>query len=201
MPLVGRLGKSKKSKDGGCGTYYSGALYALKGGNTTEFWKYTIATRAWAELDTMPAFGSTGKKKRVKAGADIVAQGTGVFYALKGNKTNEMWRYLEGAVTLTPAPERSGAEGTGRVADGGWQVAIAPNPARAGRAVLRYSLPRAGAATLRLYDVTGRPVLAQGLTAGRTGTTGLDLSRLSAGVYLVKFASPGYESVQKLVIQ
>ncbi|MBM3315720.1 T9SS type A sorting domain-containing protein, partial [candidate division WOR-3 bacterium] len=161
---------------------------------------YTIATNAWAELDTMPSVGTTGKKKRVKAGGDIVSWGSGVFYALKGNKTLELWRYVEGTAVQEPRPERSGVAGEPAVL-AGHGVAIVPNPAGAGAAALRYSLPQAGSATLRLYDVTGRTVLEQGLTAGRAGTVGLDLSRLSAGVYLAKFASPGYNSVQKLVIE
>jgi hypothetical protein len=200
MPLVGSMGKSKKSKDGGCGTYYDGALYALKGGNTQEAWRYTIATNAWTELETIPAFGSTAKKKRVKAGGDIVSWGSGAFFALKGNKTLEFWRYVLAPAQAEPRPERSGVAGAPAPLRGPL-VAIVPNPAEAGQATLRYSLPQAGAATLRLYDVTGRTVLERSLTAGRTGTTGLDLSRLSAGVYLVKFASPGYQSVQKLIIQ
>ena len=38
--------------------------------------------------------GSTGRKKRVKYGADLVHWGYGAFFALKGNKTNEFWRYV-----------------------------------------------------------------------------------------------------------
>ncbi|MBM3315343.1 T9SS type A sorting domain-containing protein, partial [candidate division WOR-3 bacterium] len=200
MPLVGMMGKSKKSKDGGCAAFFAGSLYALKGGNTQEFWRFDLAHNDWSEKDTMPSVGSTAKKKRVKAGGDIVHWGDGVFYALKGNKTNELWRYVEGVAAQTPRPERAGVAGRPTVL-AGHGVAVVPNPAGAGVAALRYSLPLAGPARLRLFDVTGRTVLEQGLTAGRTGTVGLDLSGLSAGVYLVKFASPGYESVQKLVIR
>jgi len=64
MPFIGMLGKKKKSKDGGSAAFMDGALYALKGGNTQEFWKYTTTDSAgWTELDTMPQLGTTGKKK------------------------------------------------------------------------------------------------------------------------------------------
>lgn len=90
-----KTGKNKKSKDGGCAAYYNGAIYAFKGGNTCEFWKYDIATNIWTELDTISSVGSTGMRKRVKAGGDITCA-NGVFYALKGGKTQEFWRYVPG---------------------------------------------------------------------------------------------------------
>jgi hypothetical protein len=89
MPVSGSAG-SKKSKDGGCGAYADGAVCALKGGNTQEFWQYNIATNSWLELDTIPK-GLAGKK--VRNGADIAAAtGFGLF-ALKGNKCNQFWFY------------------------------------------------------------------------------------------------------------
>ncbi len=98
MPLYGlhsgRIRK-KKAKDGGAGAMYGNEIWALKGGNTQQFWMYNIVADTWTEQDTVPTNGSTGdRKKRVKYGADLVHWGGGVFFALKGNKTVEMWRYL-----------------------------------------------------------------------------------------------------------
>ncbi|MFO7650105.1 MAG: T9SS type A sorting domain-containing protein, partial [bacterium] len=62
-------------------------------------------------------------------------------------------------------------------------------------------LPKAGPATLRVFDVTGRAVVSQSLVAGRSGTASLDLRSLSAGIYLVKLESEGYSSTHKLVVQ
>ncbi|MBM3314504.1 hypothetical protein FJY71_01495, partial [candidate division WOR-3 bacterium] len=60
MPLVGMMGRSKKSKDGGSAAVDSApdgtGIYALKGGNTQEFWQYSCLANAWTELDTMPCF-------------------------------------------------------------------------------------------------------------------------------------------------
>jgi len=67
--------------------------------------------------------------------------------------------------------------------------------------VLRYGLPKAGAAEVSIYNVAGQTVMAQTLTAGRSGSVNLDLRHLSNGVYLVKFASEGFTNSQKLVVQ
>jgi hypothetical protein len=79
--------------------------------------------------------------------------------------------------------------------------AIVPNPLSGGLATLRYSLPKAGLATLNVFDVTGRTVLTQTLAAGRTGTAGLDLRKLEAGVYLAKVTAEGFSATQKLVVE
>jgi hypothetical protein len=194
MPIAGSAG-SRKAKDGSCGTYINGTIYALKGANTREFWKYTLATNAWAEKETIP----TGLlKKKVKSGADIVTAGLSL-YATKGNKSNELWLYAPGAFVFE-APRQDGVL-AGRLAIDDCRLAIAPNPLATGFAVLRYGLPKAGAAELSVYNVTGQRVVARTLAAGRSGIVNLDLSHLGNGVYLVKLASEGYVNSQKLVVQ
>jgi Secretion system C-terminal sorting domain len=84
---------------------------------------------------------------------------------------------------------------------GGWQLALSPNPMSSGFARLHYSLPRAGMATLNLFDVAGRTVLSRTLTLGRSGTANLDLRRLKAGVYVVKVTTEGFSTTQKLVAE
>jgi hypothetical protein len=199
MPIAGSAG-SKKAKDGSCAarghTVGEGeVIWGLKGGNTREFWKYTIATNAWAEKETIP----TGTmKKKVKAGADIVAVGD-VLYATKGNKSNEFWMYTPSTFVFE-APRHDGVV-AGRMASGEWRMAIAPNPLTSGFAVLRYGLPKAGAAELSIYSVTGQKVMTQTLAAGRSGIVNLDLRHLSNGVYLVKLSSEGFAGSQKFVVQ
>ncbi len=201
MPLLSRSGQSKRSKDGGCGSWYQNGIYALKGGNTQEFWYWSAPDNRWSELDTIPAFGNTGRKKRIKAGADIAAVGSGLFYALKGNKTAELWRYLLPlAPDLLPPVTPTTAVSTAGVARPAL-VTITPNPLAGGTAVLRWTLPRPGPATIKVFDITGRTVLVRSLSAGRSGATGLDLRRLSAGVYLVQFTAGSCTSTHKLVIE
>lgn len=81
-------------------------------------------------------------------------------------------------------------------------LAVVPNPTSSGAATLRYSLPEAGPATVRVFDITGRSVLTQALSTGR-GASGvsLDLRGLSAGVYLLTFEAGGWRQSRKLVVE
>jgi hypothetical protein len=120
--------------------------------------------------------------------------------------------YIVTSITLLPYDARPANDTLARplsvglgIADmnvepGRASVSIAPNPL--GKyATVRYSLPKAGLATLNLFDVTGRTVLSQTLAAGRTGTASLDLRKLEAGVYLVKVTTEGFSTTQKLVVE
>jgi hypothetical protein len=77
---------------------------------------------------------------------------------------------------------------------------ITPNP-MARTATVRYSLPKGGLVTLDVYDATGRGVLSQTITAGRTGTASFDLRELQAGVYVVRVKGDAFSTTQKLVVQ
>jgi hypothetical protein len=198
MPFVGRTGRSKKSKDGGSGTWVNGYIYALKGGNTTEFWRYDATAKGWLELDTMPSRGSSGRLRRVNAGG-CIGSAAGTLFALKGNKIREFWRYAPG-FAVAPQPVREGVM-AGRTANGDRRLAISPNPLATGfvrLAVGRTSLSRL--ATVRLYDAAGRcvgvwkPLL-------RKGAADLDMRHLAAGVYLVKVEADGFTATRKLVVQ
>jgi hypothetical protein len=120
--------------------------------------------------------------------------------------------YTMTGITLLPYDGRRGNDTLARplsvglgVADvnmgpGRSSVSIAPNPIRK-HATVRYSLPGVGPATLDLFDVTGRTVLSQALAARRTGTAGLDLRHLRAGVYVVRVQSAGFGATRKLIVE
>ena len=198
MPIPGSAG-NKKAKDGSTAAWYSGKLYAFKGGNTSEFWRYFPLGDSWKKQDDIPLAGMTGARKKVKAGAALAGYpGTGL-YAFKGNKSLEFWRFTPYDV-VGAQPSRDGVT-AGSTEIGSVSFAIAPNPLSGGFATVRYSLPKAGLATLNVFDVTGRTVLNQTIAAGRTGTASLDLRKLEAGVYLVKVATEGFSTTQKLVVE
>jgi hypothetical protein len=126
-------GKNKKSGEGSGAAWSDGAIYTTKGGNTCEFWMFDPQSVVWIELDTIPQIGSTGRKKRVKYGGDLVSTGDSVFYALKGKKTREFYKY-------TPPPEFRAARGSGITAAG----------------TLRLNLR--GASRISVFDANGRLV-------------------------------------------
>ncbi|MBM3313309.1 T9SS type A sorting domain-containing protein, partial [candidate division WOR-3 bacterium] len=197
MPIQGS-GGGKKSKDGGCGTFALGSVYALKGGGTQEFWKcaFSLDGPSWTEKETLP---QGALKKKVKAGAGIVAAGSTIF-ATKGNKSDELWAH---GATLAdgsePTVAQAGVMGQ-PVSRGAEALRVVPNPLAAGFATLHYALPGAGPATVRVCDVTGRVVLS-GKVAGQRGATTLDLRQLQPGVYLLKLTAADYAAVSKLVVE
>jgi len=194
MPITGSTG-NKKAKAGSSGAFFNGSIYALKGGNTQQFFKYTIATNSWTEIDTFPR-GT--EKKKANAGSDIATAGMSL-YALKGNKCQQFWQYVPSGAYLFEPPRRDGVLASQtEIVEG---VSISPNPLASGFAVLRYGLPKAGAANLIVYNVAGQVVMTRTLAAGRSGSVSLDLRHLSNGVYLAKFSSEGFSSSQKLVVQ
>jgi photosystem II stability/assembly factor-like uncharacterized protein len=84
---------------------------------------------------------------------------------------------------------------------------VAPNPAPGGRAAIRFSLPRAAEASVRIYDVTGRLVrrlVDEPLAAGERTLQwdGRDDSgRLVAdGVYLVRLVADGVSRTRKVTV-
>ncbi len=196
MPFVGRAGRSRKSKHGGAGAWFEGSIYALKGGNTTEFWRYDAATDAWTEGDSLPRLAGSGKKRKVYAGGSIVSV-DGTLYALKGNRTSEFWRYAL-ASTDAPQPAHEGVMAAETKLSGG-QLAISPNPLASGFAVLRYSLPKGGSAAVEVFNASGR--LVHSSFGIRNSSFRLDLRSMPAGVYLVRVETDGYSATQKLVIE
>jgi N-acetylneuraminic acid mutarotase len=121
--------KSKKVKDGGClayssdSSYSSNSIYAFKGNNRCEFYKYNTQSNVWAAKESIPAVGATGKKKAVKKGGSLAqCVVSHKLYATKGNNTTEFWEYdpgLDAYPWTEKAPVPTGSknvkEGTGAV--------------------------------------------------------------------------------------
>ena len=84
---------------------------------------------------------------------------------------------------------------------------VAPNPVRGGRTTVRFTLPRPADASLRVYDVAGRPVrtLAEGSHPGGERTLTWDGRddegrTVTGGVYLVRLETDGVARIRKLTV-
>jgi hypothetical protein len=193
MPYMGSSLRSKKMRDGGCAAWLDGAIYAMKGGKTQEFWRFAPGTGQWVELETIPQFGTSLRSVRMGQGGDFCAYPYGgALYALKGNKSLEFWRY-------TLPPEGEGDGGTcGLAGAEQFVVSVSPRIAR-GSALVRVNGPRPGvAAGVALYDPAGRRV--RSATVNQQSEVRLDLSGLAAGAYLVRVEAAGTGLTEKLVI-
>lgn len=90
LPFIHPLtNKKKKVKDGSALVYFLNKIYAVKGGNTCEFWKYDPDNSSWSPLELVPK-GMSGKA--VGSGAGLATFANKI-YLLKGNNTLEIWRY------------------------------------------------------------------------------------------------------------
>jgi hypothetical protein len=87
----------KPVKDGGslCWGRFSAdntCLFAFKGNNTNEFYRYRPSTDSWQALESIPY--AAEKRKRVKKGSALSFDRFDTLtFALKGNNTLEFWRY------------------------------------------------------------------------------------------------------------
>jgi len=204
VPFVGTSGRSTKCKVGSCGVFYDSYIYALKGGNTGEFWRYDTASRKWAEMETLPKFGSAGKRKGVKGGGDMVVADS-AFYVLKGNKTREFWKYTPGD-SWSQSDGRQSATASSAFGARQASLTVAPNPVISGYATLSFT-PRggnsaAGPLQVDIRNAAGQVVVSRTLGTGREASSvTLDLRRLSAGVYLVNVTGDGLRATQKLIVQ
>ena len=158
-------------------------FYALKGGKGGEFWFYDPSRDTWVE-PAVDSFPTPPKGRLPYNGADL-CYGAGKIYALRGNKTNEFWRYNAnfplGYDTIQNGTQAQESP-LPRL-----QLSAAPNPF-AGRTRLEYSLPAGGRVRLELYDAAGRlvrVVLNGRQESGRHAAT-FDSGGLAAGVYLLR---------------
>jgi hypothetical protein len=194
--MTGSGGRKKKAKDGAGIAWLPGRVYALKGGNTYEFFSYRTDSGIWRVEPDIP----TGGGKRVKGGGALAAC-AGRIYAFKGNNTREFYLFNPGE-DLLGGFQSAGLERPGH--DRGVQLAVQPNPIR-GNALVRFSLGSTGSVRLRLFDVQGRE--SRTLVSGPfgTGTWSLPIEpgrlALSGGVYVLRLETEQGVETRKVVVR
>jgi len=181
--------KNRKMKKGAGAAYDTlfDKLYVTKGGKLSEFWCFDPARDTWVETDdTVP------KAPGIPApyAGSCLEYGNGKVYFLRGNKSLEFWRF-NANLPLAPgglfSVQTAGLAPTARFVP---EVTVWPNPFSE-RALVRYTLPRAAAVRLELFDATGRCVrqlLSGNQPAGEYRVSFAD-ERLANGVYLLRLAA------------
>lgn len=200
MPFIGFEGKSRKSKDGGCATREARSILAFKGG-CNEFWEYNLDRGAWRQSETIPVLGSTGRKRKIKAGASLAAHNdTNAVYemvfAMIGGKTRELWYFeIDQLGDMTDGPAASPiARGTRS------GFLLKHDPVSSRLLCIDYRLDRPGRLTITVMDIAGRVLLTRETNAARDGSFCLDLRSIGPGAYLARMDAPGFTSTKKFVI-
>jgi hypothetical protein len=199
LPMTGSSGKKKKVKDGAGLAFLNSTVYCLKGGGTREFWTYQADSDKWTQLEDMPSGGG----KPVKGGGALTAADDKLF-AFKGNNTLEFYSYRPAVAygsQLAANRQKNAQSGS---ASSGPQFALSVAPSLFSQATtIRYSLPSAGNASLKLYDITGQLIttLASGYHNAGTSSLRLSPSSLSSGIYVLKLTTDGSTTTAKLIVE
>ncbi len=189
MPMPFDLGgHRRKVKDGGALCYAGGdTIYAFKGGNTWQFYRYDITQDTWIEDEPI---GLGPSLKRVKRGGSLAWCPTQRrVYAFKGNRTFEFWYFVPTPSWVPagtpPRPTRSGVAAAPPVDFKG--LRIVPTMVRDGWTHVELSLARPSRLDLLVTDVAGRVVHHQtGVPVDRgRHRLRVNLTALPRGVYLM----------------
>lgn|GEM_PF-1214425 len=199
LPRVAPPGsKKKKVKDGAGIACHDDHVYALKGGNTYEFWKYSRPDARWYNAEDILA-GPTLKRVR-GGGALVYAPCKDNLYALKGNNTWEFYMYW-----LTDSVMADGHARPGTAAGPALTVSrlfeVFPNPVT-DRAVVRFSLAEPARTSVKLYDIAGNLVrtISAGILPAGLHTVTVSREDLAAGIYLVRWECGTQVTSAKLII-
>jgi hypothetical protein len=124
----------------------------------------------------------------------VTARSNGDVYVVwKDGRNGQIWGRL-----YTPGSGGGQAQPTALSQSG---IELFPNPAKAGRVTVRYSLPSAEPVRVTLLDVSGRAVRTQEIPAtDRSGSFSIDVSGLNAGVYVARLVARDLSVSKSLVV-
>lgn len=184
--------KKKKIKEGGALEYYNGIIYAVKGGNTKEFWCYIPEHDSWAYINEVGDGTTYPPVKGIKCGRSLTASDNGI-YCLIGNKTNEFWFYgssgTEAELKSSKPTIMAGAIPTSE-----FNLTIKPNPSF-GKIRITYESPIRTTASLIIYNILGKIVYSENSDDGS-----FTIEHLPAGIYFTNFNAGSYNQSKKLVV-
>lgn len=197
---LNRDGRRKKPKGGASLVYHNNNIYMLKGGNTSEFWQYSIASDSWflpvnSFLWYIP-LGPTGKKK-VRDGGDMI-KFSDYFWALKGNNTLEFYRHILPFPIIDVIPRLSDKNvRSNRIETSVFNLTIAPNPAKS---VIHFRCP-VTVKEIKIFDISGKLIkeIASVLPCNnRVEDVRISLKGINPGIYFLRL---GKETKKFLIVR
>jgi hypothetical protein len=196
LPFYNRNGKKKKVKDGAA-LCYDGVdlIYAFKGGNTREFWSYSISQDTWIQNADIPA---GPRNRKVKSGGALTfAQGR--VYGLKGNNTREFWKYSPGPTA--PSKNEVGKLTLLSISKQSFDtpLTVFPNPSQ-GLLQVYYSPANIDNACLKIFDVSGTLRRRLNVTS-KNGTIDLPATNLASGVYFLRLETEKLSLTRKFILK
>jgi hypothetical protein len=203
MPFFGFAGQKRAKEGAALVADGSGLIYAFKGNNSQEFWVYHINGDWWEQIDPIP-IGPNYRK--VKQGGSLTYCPTdGKIYALKGNRTRELWTYDPNALFI------ASSEMGNRTTSGTMEIEtrpldlidfkVTPNPSK-GNFALQYNVTKISPITVKLYNILGERIYIQTKTlANKSGVISIDTEKLGTGIYFMRIEFNGLEYGEKVLIQ
>jgi hypothetical protein len=196
LPLASRSGTEIRAYKGASLAFAQGAIYALKGAGTSEFWRYNPVTDSWQQLDDIPV-GSFGISE---GGAMAYCPGDSALYVLQGGRTLSFYRYdLSGLYYPAAASARVPSPGTRQANP------IVPNTPRLSRdlATISYTTMASCRVNLSLYDVAGklrRRTPQMEVSAGKHEAS-VSTQGLPRGIYIMRLVAGTSISTAKVVLE
>lgn len=203
LPIFGFSGQKRAKHGAALAADGSGLIYAFKGNNTQEFWVYHTDSDWWEQLDPIPLGPEYRKVKQ--GGALTFAPSNGKIYALKGNRTLELWLFDPSALEFQshPGTIHQSTDGIGEETTRPLDIVrfkIAPNPNK-GVFTLKIYSPNSQLAQfrVRIYNALGEKVYSNSLTG--SASLPIAITNLASGVYILKIEYNGSKTSTKILIQ
>lgn len=201
--------KKTKVKDGAAMTSDGAVIYAIKGGKVNEFWKYIPGTPGiWDGLESIPRRMVNPKYNKIsmpKTGAALACNPSGSVYLLKGNGTNEFWKYYPSQSLMlertasNPNPSIQNQPARNKTST---LLNLIPNPISKNTQIA-YTITNPGIVSIKLYNADGRLVNTIKNAHHATGTYQINLSAqsLAKGIYFLSLTTALEQATTKLVIE
>ncbi|MBS4015751.1 MAG: T9SS type A sorting domain-containing protein [Candidatus Latescibacteria bacterium] len=185
-------------KDGGATASGDGAIYAIKGGATNTFWKYTPDSEPGWEWLGLIQFAN--KKEAPKTGA-AMAYLDNKIWLLVGNKTKHFWSYTPGTKAIARVMPSTIASTLADITT----TPVGKFTATAFSKTIIYTIPASGKVSLKLYNASGRLVQTLVNEYKNAGSYSFDIrnstSPIPNGVYFLKYNDGLNTAEAKIIIQ